>query len=81
MIDSPFGEKIFLSIRSKPLLAQLEAISYPPITCYLGRETNTNHATASFQVVVESIKVSSQSPFLQAKQPQFPQPLLTGLLL
>ncbi|KAK4830016.1 hypothetical protein QYF61_008279 [Mycteria americana] len=32
-------------------------------------------------VVVESDKVSPQPPFLQAKQPQFPQPLLIRLLL
>ncbi|KAK4822563.1 hypothetical protein QYF61_016132 [Mycteria americana] len=31
--------------------------------------------------VVESDKVSPQPPFLQAKQPQFPQPLLRRLLL
>ncbi|KAK4824657.1 hypothetical protein QYF61_017030 [Mycteria americana] len=32
-------------------------------------------------VVVESDEVSPQPPFLQAKQPQFPQPLLIRLLL
>ncbi|KAK4824310.1 hypothetical protein QYF61_013055 [Mycteria americana] len=35
----------------------------------------------TLSVVVESDKVSPQPPFLQAKQPQFPQPLLTGLVL
>ncbi|KAK4820460.1 hypothetical protein QYF61_027037 [Mycteria americana] len=48
---------------------------------YLGEETNTHLSTASFQVVVESNKVSPEPPFLQAKQPQFPQPLLIRLLL
>uniref|UniRef100_A0A8B9MEC2 Phospholipid scramblase n=1 Tax=Accipiter nisus TaxID=211598 RepID=A0A8B9MEC2_9AVES len=51
-----------------------EAISSCPIVCYLGKETDTHLATISFQVVVESDKVSSQPPLLQTKQPQLPQP-------
>ncbi|KAK4824235.1 hypothetical protein QYF61_012209 [Mycteria americana] len=51
--------------RSKPPVAQLEAISSHPITCYLGEETDPHLSTTSFQ----------------AKQPQFPQPLLIRLLL
>ncbi|KAK4809951.1 hypothetical protein QYF61_002908 [Mycteria americana] len=81
MLDNPFSEVKFPNIQSKPPLAQLEAISSCPITCYLGEETNTHLSTTSFQVVVESDKVSPQPPFLQAKQPQFPQPLLIRLLL
>ncbi|KAK4817018.1 hypothetical protein QYF61_025938 [Mycteria americana] len=81
MLDNPFGEKIFPSIQSKPPLAQLEAISSHPITCYLGKETNTHLATTSFHVVVESDKVSPQPPSLQTKQPQFPQLLLIRLVL
>ncbi|KAK4830127.1 LOW QUALITY PROTEIN: hypothetical protein QYF61_008554 [Mycteria americana] len=81
MLDHPFGEEIFPNIQSKPPLAQLEAISSRPITCYLGEETDPHLATISFQVVVESDKVSPQPPFLQAKQPQFPQLLLIRLLL
>ncbi|KAK4826673.1 LOW QUALITY PROTEIN: hypothetical protein QYF61_010682 [Mycteria americana] len=73
--------EIFPNIQSKPLLAQLEAISSFPITCYLGEETDPHLATTSFQAVVESDKVSPQPPFLQAKEPQFPQPLLIRLLL
>ena len=30
MLDNPFGEEIFPNIQSKPLLAQLEAISSHP---------------------------------------------------
>ncbi|NXK53069.1 TNPO1 protein, partial [Chauna torquata] len=41
-----------------------------------GHEADTNLATASFQVVIESYVVSPQHPLLQTKQPQFPQPLL-----
>ena len=36
-------------------------------TCYLREETNSHLATTFFQVVVESDKVSPQSPLLQAK--------------
>ncbi|KAK4830681.1 hypothetical protein QYF61_012850, partial [Mycteria americana] len=81
MLDNPFGEEIVPNTQSKPPLAQLEAISSRPITCYLGEETDPHLATASFQVVVESNTVSPQPLFLQAKQPQFPQPLLIRLLL
>ncbi|KAK4824387.1 LOW QUALITY PROTEIN: hypothetical protein QYF61_014047 [Mycteria americana] len=81
MLDNTFSEVKFPNIQSKPPLAQLEAISSCPITCYLGEEADPHLSTTSFQVVVESNKVSPQPPFLQAKQPQFPQPLLTGLLL
>ncbi|KAK4818986.1 hypothetical protein QYF61_022653 [Mycteria americana] len=81
MLGNPLGEEKFPNIQSKPPLAQLEAISSCPITCYLGEETDPHLSTTSFQVVVESDKVSPQPPFLQAKQPQFPQPLLIRLLL
>ncbi|KAK4811287.1 hypothetical protein QYF61_023339 [Mycteria americana] len=175
MLDNPLGEEKFPNIQSKPPLAQLEAISSCPITCYLGEETDptslqppfrlpslycellpgfqqleqrgvetaqgqvvqprpalgtgkggshlghviaargleenerqgqkidmalqplhlgkfqyklprqeetdTHLTTTSFQVVVESDEVSPEPPFLQAKQPQFPQPLLIRLAL
>ncbi|KAK4822442.1 hypothetical protein QYF61_015189 [Mycteria americana] len=81
MLDNPFGEVKFPNIQSKPPLAQLEATSSRPITCYLGEETDPHLSTTSFQAVVESDKVSPQPPFLQAKQPQFPQPLLIRLVL
>ncbi|KAK4823317.1 hypothetical protein QYF61_000919 [Mycteria americana] len=81
MLDHLFSKEIFPNIQSKPLLTQLEAISSRPITSYLGEEINTHLSTPSFQVVVESNKVSPQPPFLQAKQPQFPQPLLRRLVL
>ncbi|KAK4826388.1 hypothetical protein QYF61_008059, partial [Mycteria americana] len=81
MLDNPLGEEKFPNIQSKPPLAQLEAISSCPITCYLGEETDPHLSTTSFQVVEESDKVSPQPPFLQAKQSQLPQPLLIKLLL
>ncbi|KAK4816679.1 hypothetical protein QYF61_019915 [Mycteria americana] len=81
MLDNPFSEVKCPHIQSKPPLAQLEAISSCPITCYLGEETDPHLSTTSFQVAVESNKVSPQPPFLQAKQPQLPQPLLIRLVL
>ncbi|KAK4828693.1 hypothetical protein QYF61_000531 [Mycteria americana] len=65
MLDNPFSEEKFPNIQSKPPLAQLEAISSCPITCYLGEETDPHLSTTSFQ----------------AKQSQLPQPLLIRLLL
>ncbi|KAK4810597.1 hypothetical protein QYF61_007334 [Mycteria americana] len=81
MLDNPLGEEKFPNIQSKPPLAQLEAISSCPITCYMEEETDPHLSTTSFQVVEESNKVSPQPPFLQAKQSQLPQPLLIRLLL
>ncbi|KAK4826112.1 hypothetical protein QYF61_005250 [Mycteria americana] len=65
MLDNPFSEVKFPHIQSKPPLAQLEAISSCPITCYLGEETDPHLTTTSFQ----------------AEQPQFPQPLLIRFVL
>ncbi|KAK4829782.1 LOW QUALITY PROTEIN: hypothetical protein QYF61_006581 [Mycteria americana] len=81
MVDNPFSEEIVPNIQSKPPLVQLEAISSCPMACYLGEETDPHLTTTSFQVVVKSDKVSPQPPFLQAKQPQFSQPLLIRLVL
>ncbi|KAK4818247.1 hypothetical protein QYF61_009422, partial [Mycteria americana] len=49
MLDNPLGEEKFPNIQSKPPLAQLEAISSCPITCYLGEETDPHLSTTSFQ--------------------------------
>ncbi|KAK4829773.1 hypothetical protein QYF61_006572 [Mycteria americana] len=81
MLDNPFSEEKFPNIQSKPPLAQLEAISSRPITCYLGEETDPHLSTTSFQVVVESDEVSPQPPLLQTKQSQLPQLLLIRLVL
>ncbi|KAK4812352.1 hypothetical protein QYF61_017129 [Mycteria americana] len=81
MLENPFSEVKFPNIQSKPPLVQLEAISSRPITCYLGEETDPHLSTASFQAVVESDEVSPQPPFLQAEQPQVPQPLPISLVL
>ncbi|KAK4824198.1 hypothetical protein QYF61_012014 [Mycteria americana] len=81
MLDNPLSEGKFPNIQSKPPLAQFEAISSCPVTCYIGEETDPHLSTTSFQVAVESDKVSPQPPFLQAKQSQLPQPLLIRLVL
>ena len=69
MLSNPSGEEIFPNIKSKLPLMQLEVACFHPITSYLGEETNTYLATHSFQVAVESNKVSSQPPLLQTKHP------------
>jgi len=81
MLDNLFSEDIFPNIGSKPPLGQFEAIFSRPVTAYLGEETNPCLTALSCQVVVEREKVSPQPPLLQTEQPQFPQPLLTGLVL
>jgi len=81
MPDHSFSKEIFLNIQTKPPPMQLEAIASRPITSHLGEETNICLTTTSFQVAVDSNKVSLQLPLLQTKQPQFPQLLLIRLLL
>ena len=65
MPDHSFSKEIFPKIQSEAPLTQLETIASCPIASYLGEETNTHLATASFQVVVGSDKVSPQPPLLQ----------------
>ena len=65
-----FSKEIFPNIHSKPPLTQLEAIASRPIASYLAEETNNHLTTTSFQVVVESEKVSPQLPLLQTEQLQ-----------
>ncbi|KAK4813607.1 LOW QUALITY PROTEIN: hypothetical protein QYF61_011953, partial [Mycteria americana] len=64
-----------------PMLDNPLAVSCCFMACYLGEETDPHLATTSFQVAVESNKVSPQPPLLQAKQPQFPQPPPIRLVL
>ena len=46
---------------------QLEAIPSGLIASYMGEETEPHLTTASFQVLVESYKVSPEPPLLQTK--------------
>lgn len=64
-------KNFFCKIQSKPLLEQLETVSYCPVTCYLGQDINPHLATASFHAVVNE-RGSSEPPLCQAEQPQVP---------
>jgi len=67
MPDHSFSREIFPNIQCKPPLLQPEAIASRPIAGSLGEETNPRLTTPSFQVVVESNKVSPQPSLLQTK--------------
>ncbi|RMC09604.1 hypothetical protein DUI87_13390 [Hirundo rustica rustica] len=58
-----------------------ETVSSRSVSCCLEKETNPQLSTTTLQEVVESDKVTSESPFLQAKQPQFPQSFFIRLVL
>ena len=71
-LGSLFQHVITLSVKKFFLISNLNkplTVSSCPVTCYLGKETNTHLATTSFHIVVESNKVSPQPSFLQTKQP------------
>ncbi|KFV76056.1 Calcyphosin-2, partial [Dryobates pubescens] len=72
--------ELFSNIQPESPLVQPETVSSCSGTACLGEETNIRLSTTSLQVVVESNKVTPESPLLQAKQPQLPQPLLVGLM-
>lgn len=57
MPEHPFREEIFRNMQFKPPVMQLEAVSSHPATSYLGEETDSHLATASFQGVLEDNKV------------------------
>ena len=52
----------FFIIQSKPPLMQLKAISYWPVTHFLGEKTDPGHTTSSFEVAVGSSKTSFDPP-------------------
>ncbi|RMC00653.1 hypothetical protein DUI87_23270 [Hirundo rustica rustica] len=60
--NHPFCEEIPYNVQPKLALAQLEMMFSCPVTGCLGEEANSHLATTSFQVVVESGKVSSKPP-------------------
>ncbi|KAK4821747.1 hypothetical protein QYF61_000808, partial [Mycteria americana] len=70
MLDNPFSEIKFPNIQSKPPLAQLEAISSCPITCYLGEETDPHLTTTSFQTSAPDPSPASLPFFGHAPAPQ-----------
>ena len=69
MLGNSFSEEIFPNIQPKSALVQPEAISPRLIACYLGKETDPHLATPSFEVVVESNKVSLSLLFSRLNNP------------
>ncbi|RMC22033.1 hypothetical protein DUI87_02904 [Hirundo rustica rustica] len=61
-------------------LVQPETVSYCSVSCCLEKETNPQLSTTTLQEAVESDEVTSESPFLQVKQPQLPQSFLIWLV-
>ena len=52
-----------------------------PLVTWEGKEFDCHIATISFQEIVENYKISSDPPLLRTKQTQFPQLMLTRLVL
>ena len=62
--DHPFRKVVFPNVQPEPSLAQLEAIPSSPITSHMREEADPQLTTTSFQVVIESNKVSPEPPLL-----------------
>ena len=65
-----FREENFPNIQPEPLLVQLKAITFHPVTSYPGEDADPHLASTSFQIAVERDKASPK-PLLQTKQYQF----------
>ena len=80
MLHSPFSKDISPHTHPKTPLVQPEAISSHLNTWCLGEEPDPHFVTTSFkEVIVKYNEVSPESSFLQAKEPQIPQPFLIKL--
>lgn len=66
MLNKPFGEEIPPDVQPAPPLLQLEAISSLPVSSCLGEKASLDLAAPSFQVIVESDKVTPEPPLLHA---------------
>lgn len=75
MLDHSLSEKFHPDVQAKLALVKLEAISSCSAASYLGEEANTPSCYKALLVVVEGSKVPLEPLFLQAKQPEFFQPL------
>ena len=81
-LGSPFqylttsSEKLFPSIQPESPQVQLEILPSCLTASYMGEEADTNLATTSLQVVVESDKLSCEPLLVQTKQSQFLKPLV-----
>ena len=81
MLYHSFREKIVPNTQTEPSLAHLEAIPSCLIVSYVQKEAGPHFAATSFQVVVESNKVSPEPPLLQTEQSQLPRLFLIRLVL
>lgn len=79
MLSHPFSGKILSDVQFEPPLAQLVAISSGPLTGCLGEEVDLHLSATSFQIILESGKVTPQPPFSQTKHLQLLQPHLKRL--
>ena len=68
MPDHPFREVVFPNVQPESSLAQLEATLSSPITSQRREEADPQLTTTSFQVVIESNKVTPELPLLQTEQ-------------
>jgi len=66
------------NVLSKLSLVHLRTITTRPVTGSQREDLSTYLFTSHPQEAVESNEVAPQSPFLQTRQTQSPQPLLTG---
>ena len=57
-----FWRRNFHNVQPESLVAQPEAIPFCPIASYIEREVNPHLAAASFQIIVESDKISPEPP-------------------
>ena len=58
------SDKFFPNVQHGSPLVQLEAIPSSPVASYMGVEADPHLSTASLQILLESDKVSPESPLL-----------------
>lgn len=62
------------NVQSRSLVVPLTAVFSCPLLCYLGEGAGLHLDTASFQTfLLQRVKASSESPFLQAEDPLLPR--------
>lgn len=67
MLDHSFRAKYFSNIQPELSLAEIESTTSHYLASYLGEKTDLHLATTSFQVAVESYRVSPEASLLQNK--------------
>ncbi|RMC14817.1 hypothetical protein DUI87_06993 [Hirundo rustica rustica] len=81
--DARICRPVSLILGPSKVLKQIipETVSSHSVSYCLVKETNPQLSTTTLQEIVESDKVTSESPFLQAKHPQLPQSSFIWLVL